>query len=95
MRGDPVPRGGERTQPNPVFLAHAAALTELYVTLSTRIDKVGLALQEYRREAAAREAFTHLGKDRALAPDAMVILVDSDGRRFGGASHCTGGCGRR
>lgn len=34
MRGDSVPRGGERKQPNPVFLAHATALTELYVTLT-------------------------------------------------------------
>jgi protein involved in plasmid replication-relaxation len=83
MRGDPVPRGGERKQPNPVFIAHATALTEFYVTLTTRINKVGLAVQEYRREAQAREAFTHLGKDRALAPDAMVILVGSDGRQFG------------
>jgi hypothetical protein len=83
MRGDPVPRGGERKQPNPIFLAHATALTEFYVTLTTRISEIGLAVQEYRREAEAREPFTHIGKERALAPDAMVILVDPDEQKLG------------
>ncbi|HEY7830282.1 MAG TPA: replication-relaxation family protein [Solirubrobacteraceae bacterium] len=82
MRGDPMPRGGERKQPNPIFLAHATALTELYVTLATRAGEAGLTLQEYRREAEAREPFTHMGKESALAPDAMVILVDQDGRKL-------------
>lgn len=83
MRGDPAPRGGERKQPNPIFLAHATALTELYVTLITHAGEVGLALREYRREGDAREPFTHLGKERALAPDATVSLIDADGRQFG------------
>jgi hypothetical protein len=83
MRGDPVPRGGERKQPNPIFLAHATELTELYVTLATHTGGAGLILQEYRREAEAREPFTHKGKEHALAPDAMVILVDADGRQLG------------
>src|ERR1700689_1761085 len=82
MRGDPVPRGGERKRPNPVFLAHATALTEMYVTLATRAGEASLTLEEYRREGDAREPFTHERKDRALAPDAMVILTDSDGREF-------------
>jgi hypothetical protein len=81
MRGDPIPRGGERHAPNPVFLAHAAALSELYVTLSTEAEAAGLSLQEYRREA--REPFTSIGKERTLAPDAMVILVDEQGRQLG------------
>jgi hypothetical protein len=85
MNGDPVPRGGERHQPNPLFLAHAAALTELYVTLAVEAPAVGLSLSlfDYRREAAARESFKHLGKQRALAPDAMVILVDEQERKLG------------
>jgi hypothetical protein len=83
MRGEPVPRGGERTKPNPSFLAHAAALTELYVALATEAGEVGLSLQEYRREGEAREPFDGSGKQRALAPDAMVILVDREGRKFG------------
>ena len=83
MRGEPAPKGGERSRPNPIFLAHAAALTELYVTLETKARHVGLAVQEYRREGDARELFEGAGKKRALAPDAMVILVDAQGRKFG------------
>jgi hypothetical protein len=83
MRGEPVRRGGERSRPNPIFLAHAAALTELYVTLETEAGHAGLTVQEYRREGEAREVFDCAGKERALAPDAMVILVDAQGRQFG------------
>jgi hypothetical protein len=83
MRGERVPRGGERSKPNPSFLAHAAALTDLYVALATEAGKKGLSLQEYRREGDAREPFDSVGKQRALAPDAMVILVDREGRKFG------------
>jgi hypothetical protein len=83
MRGEPIPRGGERSRPNPIFLAHAAALTELYVTLGTEAGTLGLSVQEYRREGQAREPFENAGKARALAPDAMVILVDAQGRQFG------------
>ena len=39
VRGEPLPRGGERHTRNPIFLAHAAALTELYVTLATRAQR--------------------------------------------------------
>src|SRR5689334_3902954 len=31
--GGPPPRGGERREPNPLFLAHAAGLSEIYVAL--------------------------------------------------------------
>lgn len=44
MRGDPPPRGGERQQPNPLFLAHAAALTDLYIALATEAHTAGLSL---------------------------------------------------
>ena len=83
MRGDPVPRGGERQRPNPIFLAHAAALTDLYVALQTEADVAGLRLQIYRREGDAREAFTDTARDRALAPDAMV---GPDRARMSGSS---------
>jgi hypothetical protein len=83
MRGEPVPRGGERGRPNPIFLAHAAALTELYITLEAEAGIAGLSMQGYRREGDARETFDSAGKKRALAPDAMVILVDAEGRKFG------------
>jgi hypothetical protein len=82
MRGDPTPKGGERKQPNPVFLAHAALLTELYVTLATSARENGLALKAFVREGEAREPFTAAGKERALAPDALLVLADSDGREL-------------
>jgi hypothetical protein len=40
-------------------------------------------LLDYRREGDAREPFTHLRKERALAPDAMVILTDEQERKLG------------
>ena len=82
MRGDPAPRGGERRQPNPVFLAHAAALTELYVAAATRADAAGLRFLGYRREGDAREPFRHEGKERALAPDALLGFADAEGREL-------------
>jgi Replication-relaxation len=83
MRGEPTPRGGERKEPNPIFLAHAAALTDLFVALATKGEAAGLTLQDYRREGDAREPFTHEGRDRALAPDAMLILLGPHGRKLG------------
>lgn len=80
MRGDPVPRGGERRRPNPVFLAHAAALTDLYVALSTGVGGLGLTLEGYGREGAAREVFEFEGRERAIAPDVGVHLRDKEGR---------------
>ena len=54
MRGDPVPKGGERHTPNPMFLAHAAALTELFVTLDTEAHRVGQGgLKEKARDNIA------------------------------------------
>jgi hypothetical protein len=37
--GEPPPRGGERREPNPLFLAHAAGLSELYVVLTTALPR--------------------------------------------------------
>jgi hypothetical protein len=82
MRGEAVPRGGERRGPNPMFLAHAAALSGLYVALATEANRAGLRLVGYRREGQAREPFSHLGKDRALAPDALLALTDRESREF-------------
>ncbi len=81
--GERVPRGGERREPNPLFLAHSAALTDLYVTLALDAPAAGLTLFDYRREGAAREPFEHAGRQRALAPDAFVILLDERERKFG------------
>lgn len=82
MHGSPLPRGGERYTPNPVFLAHAAALTELYVTFATEAQSAGLSLREYRREGNAREPFKDGPQERALAPDALLVLGDEQGREL-------------
>lgn len=78
VHGTPVSRGGERDEPNPLFLAHAAGVTELYALLSTQADSLGLRLDRFEREP--RERFRAQGQSRMLAPDALVELRDSDER---------------
>ncbi|HVC86318.1 MAG TPA: replication-relaxation family protein [Gaiellaceae bacterium] len=80
VRGEPVPRGGERSEPNPQFLHHAERLSELYVLLQVQAPTVGLHLHAFRREGEAREVFRAEGRERALAPDALVHLHDDKGR---------------
>jgi hypothetical protein len=75
-RGAPRGRGGERDAPNPAFLAHAAAISELYIAL--RNATAGPGLVAFHREAAAREPFA--GGSRAIAPDVRVELEDEQGR---------------
>ena len=65
MNGDPIPRGGERNQPNPLFLAHAAALTELYVTLAVGGPPSG-SHPRLPPGGSAREPFKHLGRSARL-----------------------------
>ncbi len=74
-RGAPAPRGGERAEPNPLFLAHAAGVTELYALLATQTPGVRLA----RFDREPREPFTAEGRSRTLAPDALVELHDGQG----------------
>jgi hypothetical protein len=80
VRGEPVPRGGERAEPNPQFLCHAERLSELYVLLAVQAPTVGLHLHEFKREGEARELFRADGRERALAPDALIHLHDDSGR---------------
>jgi hypothetical protein len=78
--GGPPPRGGERREPNPLFLAHAAAISELYVALKTGLPD-GLRFAGFEREAEAREAFGgYDGKEHAVAPDACIQIAEADGR---------------
>jgi hypothetical protein len=78
--GEPPPRGGERREPNPLFLAHAAGLSELYVVLKTELPE-GIELSGFEREAEARETFTRLGREkRAIAPDACIQITDTDAK---------------
>lgn len=81
-RGEPVPHGGERPEPNPQFLAHAAGLSDLYVLLAVQAPTVGLRLRGFQREGDAREPFRADGRERALAPDALIDLEDEQGRRL-------------
>jgi len=80
VRGEPAPRGGERAEPNPQFLHHAERLSELYVLLAVQAPTVGLRLHAFKREGEAREVFRADGRERALAPDALIHLHDQDGR---------------
>ncbi len=78
--GEPPPRGGERREPNPLFLAHAAGLSELYVVLKTGLPE-GIRLASFEREAEARETFTTLSRDkRAIAPDACIQITNTNGK---------------
>jgi len=79
--GGPPPRGGERREPNPLFLAHAAGLTEVWVGLETSLPE-GARLARFEREADAREPFTvpATRRDRAIAPDAFIEITDTDGQ---------------
>jgi hypothetical protein len=82
--GGPPPRGGERREPNPLFLAHAAAISELYVALKTDLPE-GFRLTGFEREAEARETFRgYDGKEHAVAPDACIQISDPDGRHLFG-----------
>ena len=80
VTGGPPPRGGERREPNPLFLAHAAGLSEVYVALATTLPD-DVTLTRFEREADAREPFATWAtrKKRAIAPDAFVEIADADG----------------
>ncbi len=83
-KGEAPPRGGERREPNPLFLAHAAGLSELYVALTTGLPE-GTRLAAFDREADARETFTtYAREERAIAPDACIDVAEADGRRLFG-----------
>ncbi len=78
IKGEPAPRRGERAEPGPVFIAHAAVVSELYVTLTTKLP-AGVRLEEFCREP--RERFRAAdARERAIAPDATVWLRDDEGR---------------
>lgn len=80
VAGGPPPRGGERREPNPLFLAHAAGLSEIYVALATTLP-VEVKLTRFEREANAREPFTAWAsrEKRAIAPDAFIEITEADG----------------
>lgn len=79
--GGPPPRGGERREPNPLFLAHAAGLSEVYVALATTLPNEA-KLTGFEREGEAREPFvSESGRgERAIAPDALIEIAEADDR---------------
>jgi len=81
--GGPPPRGGERHEPNPLFLAHAAGLSEIYVALERSLP-AGFKLTRFERETEAREPFdTQLKHEqRAIAPDVFIEITDTNGREL-------------
>jgi Replication-relaxation len=81
--GGPPPRGGERREPNPLFLAHAAGLSEIYVALESGLPD-GVKLTRFEREAEAREPFeTRLGREtRAIAPDVFIEITHAEGHEL-------------
>jgi hypothetical protein len=81
--GGPPPRGGERREPNPLFLAHAAGLSEIYVALETSLPD-GFTLTRFEREADAREPFEiQIKKEkRAIAPDVFIEIEEAEGRKL-------------
>ncbi len=81
MRGEPVPRGGERKQPNPVFLAHATALTEFYVAVYTKAPQPSDSRIFATTAREMRASLSRTGKrERALAPDVGLGLLDEQNR---------------
>jgi protein involved in plasmid replication-relaxation len=80
VKGGSPPRGGDRSEPNPLFLSHAAGLSEIYVALERTLpDQVRIA--RFEREGEAREEFTVLTsrEKRAIAPDLFIEIKDQDG----------------
>lgn len=77
--GEPPPRRGERRAPNPLTLAHNAAISDLYVVLKMQAVEAGLCLVRFDREGQAREVFkTPDGREHAIAPDVTVQLSDTE-----------------
>lgn len=81
VKGGPPPRGGDRSEPNPLFLSHAAGLSEIYVALERTLPS-GVKLTRFEREGEAREEFTVLASrdKRAIAPDLFIEIADSEGQ---------------
>lgn len=81
VKGGPPPRGGDRSEPNPLFLSHAAGLSEIYVALERTLP-TQVRLARFEREGEAREEFKALTsrKKHAIAPDIFVEIADQDGQ---------------
>ncbi|HYV01419.1 MAG TPA: replication-relaxation family protein [Actinomycetota bacterium] len=82
-RGNELPRGGEREDPQEQFLRHAAAITGLYVALVRLAPSLGWELLAFAREVEAREEFQIGERQAAIVPDAFVLLRDGEAEYHG------------
>lgn len=81
----PGARRGAREAPSPLFVAHAAALSGLYISLRTRLSHTGMSLVGFLREGDARHDFRdEAGQRRAIAPDARIAVADRTGSVMAG-----------
>jgi len=73
-RGEPVPRSGERDEPNQLFLRHAAGLTGIYGAVVQLCESSGLAIHSWLREIEAKEEFLERSRPMAIVPDVTLVL---------------------
>lgn len=73
-RGEPVPRSGERDEPNQLFLRHAAGLTGIYLAVVQLCESSGLAIHSWLREVEAKQDFLDGSRETAIVPDVSMIL---------------------
>ncbi len=72
--GEPVTRGGERAGPTRSSSTTPNDSPSCTSLLAVQAPTVGLHLHEFKREGEAREVFGRNGRERALAPDALIHL---------------------
>jgi DNA-binding Lrp family transcriptional regulator len=77
-RGQELPRGGEREEPQEQFLRHSAAITGLYVALVRLAPSLEWELLAFEREVEAREEFRIGERKAAIVPDAFVVVREGD-----------------
>ena len=85
VRGEPLPRGGERKTAEPdVPRAHGGADRAVrHARHPTPPRRAVLELSIYRGRAKRARRSRTGAQERTLAPDAMVVLIDEEGRKLG------------
>jgi hypothetical protein len=65
------------SDPNPLFLAHTAAIADVWIALSLQGPSAGLELVRWVRDESAWEMWFDGGRKRRIAPDALAELAVS------------------
>lgn len=74
------PSHARRSIPNPMFMAHAAALADLWLALTTHGPEAGLKLTRWLRDEESWEKWRGIGGAARIAPDAFAeVAVGEDG----------------